>query len=276
MNPHQPTVLLGLAIAAGSFFLVWQVDTTLPHVDPPGQPQKARIQKQDLDVPGIAEFEDYYGRKEADERWRDLNPFIPWADRLAQRTRLQREGMVAEVQPQELPPPPKKKKEPKIVIPQRVLPEIDAVADGTPRVAGVVDSALVFTLWVRFGQAGTPVPMSLGDEHNGWRLDDVVDGQAIFINGDEVVLPVPLGVTGQMYLQQADAGSGGTPTPVDEVVPGGTDQAGLGQMVIKRMEATPEGRRALENIPGLRERILANPNQALQFLQRQNRERREP
>lgn len=277
MNVHMLTSGVGLMLLGGSVYYAASIDTLVPAVGEPKLQPKERVTSLALDVPNIADFARYYGEEGRDDAWRDMNPFVPWADRIAERDRRKKKDHrsknpeVATV----LPPPPERKPEPKITMPVWIEPKIGDTPDGFPRLVSVVAAGEDVRLRVRFGKQGDVVPMQVGGQSNGWTLESIVDSVAMFRNVDGVLFPAKLAVTGQMELSAAGGTSGGTtiPTaggdttsPTPTTAAGGDANARMAQMILQQMEATPQGRAALKKFPNLRERILKDPNGALEFI----------
>jgi len=288
MNLHPLVSLCAGAGLAGAIVVAGTVDLTPVQPGPPTVSSDERIQELALDVPNIARFDAYYGEKKRDQQWRNLNPFVPkpvrdvekeLSDRQDVEPQLVKETPVDDNQPKPVKPDPGPPPDP-----DDFVPLIGADIDGFPTVVGVLAANRDLQLRVRIG-AGDEAEvhaMRIGESVQGWRLESVAAGLATFRNGQGLIYPSPLRVSGTMVMTVADADAGGggaskeggedespgrrrqRPEKPDE----GPSDKELAEQVLKQLRSTEQGREALKRFPSLKDRIYDDPRQAQKMIER--------
>ncbi|MDA3959756.1 MAG: hypothetical protein PF961_03125 [Planctomycetota bacterium] len=285
MNPHQLPVVLALVAVAGASFLLFQVDRSMPRVEPPAVGSADAVKDVALDVPPIEEFAHYYG-SEADA-WQDLNPFVPAAARKRERDQLVRQRQrdkgqsdqtVATQRPPDLPPPPKPQAPIKRPAP-KAFPSLGEASTVVPRVVGYLTGPGHRTLKVQFGPDGDVMTMQPGESHGAWTFVAVEDGNAVFTDeagarhsffiSNPVAGTTTLSGTDYLEARQTGGGSGGAPGGMG----GSMDGANLDPAaILKQIEGDPRGAAMLRSNPRIRQMIEKDPAKALSLFERLSRQ----
>lgn len=253
------TMLLLLAYAVGDLLFGGRSPVDLPEPKWSGDP----VRFQDVDLPPIAAFTYYYGND--DDEWADLNPFVPYVNRRAERDR-RREGprvdlgdgqrLVGNLKPPdeeiELPPLNPFTAPPLATIDQLVFPEI----------LGALTIGRAHLLLVRYD--GQEQQLTIGETVGPWRLRAIERSEAVFSDDNGERYPIVIG-SGRPFNNALD------PALLTQAAAEGAEENGLdnisyGLSDLMALRDDPERLRELLSDPDIRSQIENDP-QVKQLMQ---------
>jgi len=218
----------------------WKLEDAEIH--PPGVPRPDPVQSNQVDVQPIRPFPFYYGRKETDQAWRHMNPFVPYDDRARiVEKREHDESPVVErrKEPVKPPVPPTGDNATPVRLPEKDVPAFDPSADWEPVLIGGLEMAEEHEVMAATPEG--PQHLRPGDTINGWELLRIRGYQAFFRDPDGRERKIPIGMDSEEVNVLGK--SGGTRTGAR----GSSSRGGRGRLTLDH----PMVRRMLERNPRL-------------------------